>query len=525
MSVPSRQPRLSLAERVRRVLSSRGLLLADVSRASRTTGGDHLAHIPSNFYSSLRKRSFSPSLYQLRSLSTLSGYRLVDWLALFGISLDHVSRFQVLFPSVRTVALDSRVYHADAPIPWLYDLREPDLSMPLAPVSQWVAVGLGHRIDPVSRGAKRTFRYAKIGSHDALAFPDLLPGSIVRVREDVSAPRRMPIGKTPARTLFLVQYDRGITCSRVLRSESDKIVLCSRHLPYAPIELTLGIDGVVSGTVDVEVRSIAKFQKPVVSASLERYRVPRPLSRLLPTGSAGDFIQRARKGCGISFREASERTRVIARELGDRRYYCSPSALSDYETRKFAPRHVHKLVSICAVYFAGAADLLEACGAGLDKAGAHPMPLEFLNFSLEARAPARKPSRFVDEMERRFSQLPYFLRTAGSSMFGLQNVSLRDVFWVGEVQEAKYSCLSGIQFLIVDRRQKRPRASLSSPTWAQPMYVLQRRGGGYLWGFCRLENGALSLCSLAQHAKSLRLRKGIDAEVVGRVVGLIRTLA
>jgi len=79
-------------------------------------------------------------------------------------------------------------------------------------------------------------------------------------------------------------------------------------------------------------------------------------------------------------------------------------------------------------------------------------------------------------------------------MFGLQNVSLRDVFWVGDSQEAKYSCLAGIQFLIVDRRQKRPMASLSSSYLAQPIYVLQRRGGGYAWGFCRLENGALSLC-------------------------------
>jgi len=109
-------------------------------------------------------------------------------------------------------------------------------------------------------------------------------------------------------------------------------------------------------------------------------------------------------------------------------------------------------------------------------------------------------------------------------MFGLQNLSLRDVFWVGDSQESKYSCLEGIQFLIVDRRQKRPRPSLSCPIWAQPMYVLQKRGGGYLWGFCRLENGALSLCSPAQRAKYVRLRTGVDAEVVGRVVGVIRKL-
>ena len=521
MSLLSVRPKSSLADRVHRILSARGLSLADLSRAS---GGDRLGHIPHSFYSSLRNRSFSPSLYQLHSLSTLSGYRLVDWLALFGISLDDVSRFQVLFPSLRTVELDTRVYHPQAPSPWLYDLKEADLATPLAPLSQWVALGSRRRMDSGSRAANRTFRYLKIGSHDALAFPDLLPGSIVRVCDDLSSLRCAPIGKTPGRTMFLVRHAKGITCSRLLRSESDKIVLCSRQLPYAPIELTVDAEGVVWGAVDIEIRPIAIAQKPVVSAALERYRAPSPLSRVLPPRNVGDFIRRARQACGISFREASERTRVIAREVGDRRYYCSPGALSDYETRKLAPRHVHKLISICAVYFAGAADLFEACGAALDKAGAHAMPQDFLNFSPEARASVREPSRFLGEMERRFGRLPYFLRNAGSSMFGLQNVSLRDVFWVRDSQEAKYSCLAGVQFLIVDRRQKRPRASLSSPNWAQPVYVLQKRGGGYLWGFCRLENGALALCSPAQRAKPLRLRKGVDAEVVGRVVGVIRKL-
>lgn len=524
MSIPSRRLRSSLAECVRRILSSRGLTLADVSRASGAPGASPLAHIPHNFYSSLRKRSFIPSLYQLRSLSTHSGYRLADWLALFGISLADVSRLQVLFPSPRTAELDAQPYSPESPIPWLYDLKEPDLSTPLAPLSQWVALGSCRQMDSCSHGAEKKFRYLKIGSSDALAFPDLLPGSIVRVHDDLSAFKSVPIGKTPGRTMFLVQHGMGMTCSRLYRSESNKIVLCSRHLPYGPIELTVDVDGVVLGTVDVEIRSIAKFQKPVVSASWERCRVLRPISRLLPMGGTGDFIKRARKGCGLSFREASERTRVVARQLGDRRYYCAPSALSDYETRKFAPRHVHKLISICTVYFVGVADLLKASGAALDRAGAHPMPREFLNFSPETRTSVSKPARFLGEMERLFGQLPYFLRTAGSSIFGLKNASLRDVFWVGDVQESKYSCLAGIQFLIVDRRQKRPRASLSCPIWAQPLYVLQKRGGGYLWGFCRLENSALSLCGLAQQARPVQLRNGIDAEVVGRVVGVIRKL-
>lgn len=204
--LPSSRSSSSLAERVRRILASHNLSLAQVSRASR---GNHLGHIPHNFYSSLRKRSFSPSLYQLHSLSRLTGDRLVDWLAVFGISLDDVSRFQVFFPSPRTVELDTRIYHRDAPVPRLYELKEPDLSTPLAPLSLWVAVGSRRCVESISPRPGRPFRYLKIGSHDALAFPDLLPGSIVRVREDATALTLAPVGKARGRTLFLVQHAKG----------------------------------------------------------------------------------------------------------------------------------------------------------------------------------------------------------------------------------------------------------------------------------------------------------------------------
>jgi transcriptional regulator with XRE-family HTH domain len=409
-------------------------------------------------------------------------------------------------------------------MPWLFDLKQPDLSTQLVPLSEWVALGSRRRMDSFSHNTNKMFRYLKVGSQDALAFPDLLPGSIVRVRDDFSILNRAPVGKTPGRTLFLVQHGRGTTCSRLFRPESDRIVLCSRQLPYAPIELRVGAEGVVVGAADIEIRPLGLLQKPVISANLERYRVPIPLARSSPKRSTGEFIQRARKACGFSFREASERTHTIARELGDRRYYCSPGTLSDYETRQSAPRHIQKLVSIAAVYFIGAADLFKACGAALDQAGAQAMPSEFLHSPEPTPVSASKPSQFLIEMERRFGPVPWFLRFTGPSLFGLRSVTPRDVFWVGDFHEPKYSCLAGIYFLVVDRRQKRPRVSLSAPIWAQPMYVLQKRGGTYLWGFCRQENDMLLLSHPAQRAKPVRLRNGVDAEVVGRVVGVIRTL-
>jgi transcriptional regulator with XRE-family HTH domain len=516
----------ALAERIRSILVSRGLSLADVSRASRSLGpGNHLCYVPHNFYSSLRNPRFSPSLYHLFALSTVSGYRLVDWLAVFGFSLDDAPRFQVALPTARTVELDTNVYQPRSAIPWFYDLMEADLSMAVVPLSQWLAPGPPRRYDSRFNEANRAYRYVKIGSQDAFAFPDLLPGSIVRVSHRSTAINPKTKTRTAARRLFLVEHSNGLTCCRLHRSETKRIVLCSRQLPYAPVELQEGSEAVVLGIAEFEIRPVIRTDKPVVPPRLGRYWTPSPLPKPSPVGSVGEFIRRARQRSGLSFRAASRRTGWIARELGDSRYYCSPGALSDYETRKFLPRHIHKLISISAVYFGSAAEFLATAAAGLDTAGKLPMPDRLVGISLGAAGSSPRTSHFLGEMERRFKRLPYFLHRALSTLFGLPDFSVRDVFWAGGTRGSIHSYSAGALFLVIDRKQKIPRPALSSPVWAQPAYILLRRDGSYLWGFCALQNRTLIVrgCT-AGSPKLQRLRDRVDAEVVGRVVGIVRTL-
>jgi hypothetical protein len=459
------------------------------------------------------------------TLSILSGYRLVDWLTVFGFSLDDVPRLQAAFPTLRTVELDARVYQASALVPWFDDIKEPDLFAPLVPLSRWLTSSLPRRLDSLSHPATAEFRYLKIGSHDAYAFPELLPGSIVRVHRALNLFRRMSLDKFPMKTLFLVEHSGGLICSRLNRPEPGKVVLCSRHLPYAPVELESGTEAVVSGVADLEIRPLRRVEMPIVPVQLGRFWIPAPLLRASHVRNVGEFIRQARKLSGLSFREASARTKLVARKLGDPRYYCAAGSLSDCETRKVSPRHIHKLISICAVYFASAASFLEASGAGLEEGGKLAMPAEFLGQPINDARSALKPSRFLSQMERRFGQLPYFLRDSLSSLFGLPDISIRDVFWVGGTQEFVHPYLAGATFLVVDRKQKIPRPSLSCPKWAQPVFVLQQRDGSHLCGFCSLQNGLLILRScLAGMPKLLRLRHQVEAEVVGKVVGIVRRL-
>ncbi len=516
----------SLPDRIRSILAARGLSLADVSRSSRSlASGNRFHHIPHNFYSAFRNRSFSPSIYQVLTLSILSGYRLVDWLAVFGFSLDDIPHFQTLLPALRTVELDSRVYQTGTLIPWFFDLQEPDLEAPLVPLSRWLTATTPRRFDSLFVGENSTYRYLKIGLQDAFAFPELLPGSIVRVKRLPNAFKRIPVGKTAARNLFLVEHSGGLICSRLCRPDSRKVVLCSRHLPYAPVELVSGTEALVSGVVDLEIRPLVGIEKPVVPTRLGRFWIPGLFIRPSQKQGFGELIRRARILSGLSFREASARTNLIARKLEDRRYYCAAGSLSDYETHRLPPRHIHKLISICATYFGSAETFLEVSGVSLQKTGKLPMPPEFLDAPVRDAHSAVKPSHFLCEMERCFSELPFFLHNSLPCLLQLPKLSVRDVFWVGGTKRVVHPYFAGAFLLAVDRKQKIPRPSLSCPKWAQPVFVLQQRDGSHLCGFCSLEDGVLIVRScLAGSPKLQRLRNRVDAEVVGKVVGIVRRL-
>ncbi|HYL14620.1 MAG TPA: hypothetical protein VEV41_16370 [Terriglobales bacterium] len=294
-------------------------------------------------------------------------------------------------------------------------------------------------------------------------------------------------------------------------------------MPYAPVELQQGTEANVLGKADLELRMLGGTETPLVPLRLGRFWTPRPL-RAAPPQNVGEFIRKARLRSGLTFREASRRTMQIARRLGNSRYYCAPGTLSDFETRKLLPRQIHKIISICAVYFANPTRLLDVGGVPLEVAGHRSIPEEFLPRASRENTP-RKRSPFLKAVERRFGKVPYFLSQSLAGLFRLPDVSPRDVFWAGGSHLPIRSRLDGALFLALDRRQKVPRPSLSAPASQQPLYVALLRDGTYLCGFCALQNGVLILrpCQKGQ-PKFLRLRNRVEAEVVGRVIAVLRKL-
>jgi len=473
------------------------------------------------------------------ALCQISGYRLVDWLTVFGFRLDDISRLQADLPKARTALLDSALYDARAMVPWFKERPQRGVSPPIAPLSQLLE-SLGLRplssLDPPGRDI---YLYAKIGQQDALAFPDLLPESVVRAN-----PRLVPKPSPKAAgnvsdQIFLVEHRRGFCCCRLHPLARNRVTLVPTQLPFADVELQLGSEARILGVVDLEFRrlthhrssAIPKCSLPEVAPDLARLWKPALLGRTAGGERPGLLLRNARLRAGLSLHHASEMSRAIATALRDPRYFASQASLSDYEVREAPPRHIHKLLTLCILYSIRFGELLPSFGLHLDRAGAATIPDEWMSRSVrpapgqQPRSPDEHATGFLATVFNRFGGPPFFLRDSLAALAGLPEPSLHDVFWVGGQQKALHPALAGALFIVVNRRRRRPFTYRRKPAWEQPAYLLMKRDGSYVLAGCSLENSTIVVHPHAESfVRSDRLQNHVEAEVIGQIVAVVRSI-
>jgi transcriptional regulator with XRE-family HTH domain len=519
-----------LAERVRSVLASKNLTLSRVSQASAARFGRSSPYfLPHTLYHEFRLGTFSPSLHQVFAFSKLSGYKLSDWLRVLGSDLEDIPRLQVLLPSKRTMLLDSSLVDAEKWIPWFRNRASSAAEPPIAPLAQLLEVTRPRRLRFLSEIGNRGYLYAKIGREDALAFPDLLPGSIVRVNPRFSngcIPKTN--GSTSAKT-FLLEHSKGLFCCRLRVVEKGIVVPIGASLSYAQVEMKVPREARILGVVDLEIRPMLLAEQPEVPKDLTKHWRPRPL---VPEKTFGQLLRAARTKPRLSLREVAVMSRKIADLLGDGRHSVSPSSLSDYEQFDAPPRHFHKAVTLCSLYGLQFDLFLKAIGIVLEEAGTEPMPDHLARRALHAESDENSDdndmsgrSGFLEQVLERCEEIPFFLRQSIGPLSGLEDPSLDDWFWVGGEHDVLHPLLTNGLFALVNRRDRRPIHFTSKQAWQQPVYVIQMRDGTYLCACCGVENGTLVIHPYSpQFRRSEHLRYHHDAEVVGRIVTVIRKL-
>lgn len=522
-------------DRVRQILATRGLTLYQVSqRSAEIFGRSSPYYVPHNLYYSLDDPQLCPGIEQFIALSQISNYRLCDWLAAFGFHLDHIARIQVLLTRTRTVFLDSTLYDPNAWIPW-FSQKIPDDAVPsIAPLPQLLSPMAPKRAEELVESRRKEFVYAKVGEHDLLAFPDLLPGSVIRI-DTQRAQIPMDCATTPTRQIYLVEHNSHLFCGHLQWTGKDHVILCSSQFPFAQLELGPVSAAQVHGVVDVEMRPLTRrpidflaWEATIAGSTTVAGPTPGALSGLQY------LLRSSRIQSGLTFREASRLSRTIAQVLGDKQYFSAAGTLSDYETLAHPPRHVQKIVSLCILYSIPFWRFLRAAGLQVESAAGDPVPDDLVPRSAPQtdRFPnrpemekAREQPGFLETVIEQWTEVPLFGRRSLSVVSGLKDLSMSDVFWVGGDPRPIHPYLANATLAVINRRMKKPGRSAAQMLWEQPLYLLLRRGGSFLCGVCTLHKDLLVVHPYPERSFVPRkFRNELDAEVIGQVVAIVRRL-
>jgi hypothetical protein len=345
-------------------------------------------------------------------------------------------------------------------------------------------------------------------------------GDLVRSIENHSSER-----------LFLVECGRGFLCSRLLGTTKGKVILRSGFLPFAQTELQLEKEARILGVLDWELRP-CKTLRPEVPTAFMKFLNPQPLPATGTRPGLSELLRGARLRSGLSIRKASAKSRWVASELRDQRYFCAPGSLNDFETDNRLPVHIHKVISVCVLYSLRLWDLLASSGFDTAETDREPMPDNLvlraaLDSAQAATAPAgnRKQSLFLSSLVSEFQEIPFFLRKSLPTLTGLPGLSPRDVFWAGGRTVSFHPYLKDAVFAAVNRRLKKPVFLKRRSLVEQPLYILLLRDGNYLLAGCSVEDTTLVVHPYANGFSMPRMfRYGMDAEVVGKVTALFRRL-
>ena len=345
---------------IKRVLKSAGFTLTQLSAITADRYGRASPYfIPPTFLYKLAT-AVNPSVCQVAALSVITGHRFTDWMNAFGFHLGLIPRLQVRLHRERTVLVTPVETDTN---------RMVSRTIANCPVVRTApplrsAAASPHRLD-------EPYLYAKIGTSDNPTFPELLPGSIVRVdtRNKGCASCSADSNSGP---IYLVERVGGLTCCRVKQLDDRHILLLSRQSAQSSFPLRLGEEARILGRVDTELRpcrgnhvSNSAADSGMTASLLRRnsQRVPKLCA----------LLRASRERSGLTFRSAHEISISVAQALHDKHYAISIGLLSDYETIDTPPRHTAKIMTLCILYGIDFFQYLNCAGIQYDNSWKSPM--------------------------------------------------------------------------------------------------------------------------------------------------------
>lgn len=364
MACPSYLPPIdqrTRAKQIKRVLKSAGFTLAQLSaRSSDQYGRTSSYFVPPTFLYRL-VTGVTPHVCQIAAFSAITRHRFTDWMTAFGFDLAQIPRLQVRLHRERTVLVtpvetdtNGMVSRTTAPCP-VARTRTPLRSAAAPP----------KRLD-------EPYLYARIGTANNPTFPELLPGSIVRVdtRNNGFASFSADANSGP---IYLVERVGGLTCCRVKQLDDRQILLLSGQSTQSSFPLRLDEEARILGRVDTELRpsQVTHVSNSAADSGMTTSLLRRN-SQTTPKLCA--LLQTSRQRSGLTFRSAHDISISVAQILHDKHYAISIGLLSDYETIDTPPRHTAKIMTLCILYGIDFFEYLNCADIQFDDSLKSPMP-------------------------------------------------------------------------------------------------------------------------------------------------------
>jgi hypothetical protein len=348
---------------IRNILARDGYTITQLSAATRRRYGSRSPYfIPATFLYQLRS-GVTPHVCQIVALSESTGYRFVDWMRICGYELRQVPALQMQVHPERTVLVTP-------------------MDEGVEPFSRQNFMGDEERCRAATcsrsgeRWGGRHHLFAKIGTSDGLACPQLSPGSVVRVDRCFAQRIRGVDRAAMTNLLWLVERPGGLTCCRVKWIGDQQIVLLPARQPWGLWPLHLPTEARILGLVDNDLGPTElNLQSRVGQTNVKQFSSQGffPLHCREERMNFSSLLRISRGRTGLTFRAAHRLTRAVAQILGSPDYGIALGMLSDYEAGGKLPRHVAKILSLCVVYCVDFRDLMEAAGVSVDDSGKSPL--------------------------------------------------------------------------------------------------------------------------------------------------------
>jgi len=288
-----------------------------------------------------QKNGITPHICQIAALSQVTGCRFSDWMNVCGFDLKLIPALQLAVHTERTAIvtpIDAALGRDFSIIPWS------------------------------SRPEQSNGRYffAKIGSRDAVVYPKLLPGSVVRADRCYS-PHFLE-GSNADDRLWLVEHPGGLACCHVKRVDHEHIVLQPSRPPLSAWPLRLSREARILGLVDLELRprKARPFEPMYIPIKSELLTMPPHSGNRM---NFSKLLRLSRARTGLTLRAAHQMTLQVAQLLRNRDYRIPLGLLSDYEATNKLPRHIAKIMTLCIIYGIDFWEMMEAGGNRVDASG------------------------------------------------------------------------------------------------------------------------------------------------------------